>query len=471
MRALPREVSLFLLAVLALAVLVGSWVTSAIAVFTCVAVGATHVYAQRAPAKIAAARELSGETFEVGDVVRVRTDVASALPRRERWVGVFDLSDPDLRDGDAPVALLDVPADRAAVLREEIRLARRGYHRIGPSLIHTTDPMGLEERWEIADDAHYVTVYADVEDLSAPMSQRGAVHALPTRRSLLRDPTRPRGVRDYRRGDPLKHVHWRATARVGRLQTRIFEPVALSGITIALEMSELAYTTEDVERERSTEVALEAQAPEKRSVFERFTGRRAHPIAGAAAPKRRAVTLRDELELAVTVAASLSEYTLGDGLRVGLVCNGLDATQTRRPPEPDAFATRGDALRAASDRLQVAGVSDVMVDPARGALQRERLRTVYAHLSASPRAPLDQWLIERHGDVARDLVLAIVTPSLHAGWSRTIALLRHQGIDVVIFWVAARKRRTAFIDELGLDVPVYLVPNRDALRSLRGIRL
>jgi uncharacterized protein (DUF58 family) len=47
-----------------------------------------------------------------------------------------------------------------------------------------------------------------------------------SRRRLEEDVTFLRGVRGYAPGDRLKHIHWKASAKTGALQTRLFEPTA-----------------------------------------------------------------------------------------------------------------------------------------------------------------------------------------------------------------------------------------------------
>jgi hypothetical protein len=53
---------------------------------------------------------------------------------------------------------------------------------------------------------------------SAPLAQVRAT------KSLFTDPTLFAGVRPYQLGDPLRSIHWRATARKSALQTKRFEP-------------------------------------------------------------------------------------------------------------------------------------------------------------------------------------------------------------------------------------------------------
>ena len=52
---------------------------------------------------------------------------------------------------------------------------------------------------------------------------------------LYEDPTRIAGVRPYEAGDPLNRIHWRATARTGRLHSKVYEPSTLAGATILLD--------------------------------------------------------------------------------------------------------------------------------------------------------------------------------------------------------------------------------------------
>jgi uncharacterized protein (DUF58 family) len=45
------------------------------------------------------------------------------------------------------------------------------------------------------------------------------------------------GVRDYEPGDPMRHVHWRASAHAGSLQTKRFEPTRSAELLLAIDLS------------------------------------------------------------------------------------------------------------------------------------------------------------------------------------------------------------------------------------------
>ena len=53
-----------------------------------------------------------------------------------------------------------------------------------------------------------------------------------SRLELLGDPSRPVGVRDYRAGDPIRHIDWRASARSPGLLVRVFEPTTTLRVAV-----------------------------------------------------------------------------------------------------------------------------------------------------------------------------------------------------------------------------------------------
>ncbi len=50
--------------------------------------------------------------------------------------------------------------------------------------------------------------------------------ASPQQTSLFADRTLVTGTREYEMTDPLKYVHWKASARIGQMQTKVFEKVS-----------------------------------------------------------------------------------------------------------------------------------------------------------------------------------------------------------------------------------------------------
>ena len=75
---------------------------------------------------------------------------------------------------------------------------------------------------------------------------------------LLTDPARVVGIRDYRPEDPFRGIHWKATARMMRLQVKVEEPVTAPqlGIFVNLDTFDHYWEGLDVEvAEQAIEVA------------------------------------------------------------------------------------------------------------------------------------------------------------------------------------------------------------------------
>jgi uncharacterized protein (DUF58 family) len=114
----------------------------------------------------------------------------------------------------------------------------RGAHTFGPTSLRSGNPVGYREQFARVRDCTELLVYPKVFRLGYPalLSRMplGEHRALP---DSLRDPSRPAGVREYRAGDPLRHVDWRATARSTALLVRIHEPTAALRVAVFSDFS------------------------------------------------------------------------------------------------------------------------------------------------------------------------------------------------------------------------------------------
>lgn len=119
--------------------------------------------------------------------------------------------------------------------RFTVRATRRGAYRLGPAVVAAGDPFGwAEQRMEVA-PSDLLIVYPRVvplEEVGLP-AQR-PFGDLASRDRLFADPLRFAGVREYRPGDPLNQVHWKATAATGELQVRLLDPSASLGLAVFL---------------------------------------------------------------------------------------------------------------------------------------------------------------------------------------------------------------------------------------------
>jgi uncharacterized protein (DUF58 family) len=75
---------------------------------------------------------------------------------------------------------------------------------------------------------------------------------------IFQDPTRTLGLRDYRPGDSLKHIHWKASARHSRLNVKVFEFTTNLKVSLLLAVDSFQWT--DSRREENFELAVSTAA-------------------------------------------------------------------------------------------------------------------------------------------------------------------------------------------------------------------
>ena len=139
-------------------------------------------------------------------------------------------------------------------------------------------------------------VEPDAEDLGRPRDRYHQAHIIGGNQGLG-------ACAGHRLGDPLKRVDWNATARVGRLQSKLYEPSRTQATVIALNITTMERTWQGFD-----------------------------PVL---------------LERGVSIAASLAQQVFDSGSALGLIANGsfpdaeLRTTLLSIPTDhPDAFLAR-----------------------------------------------------------------------------------------------------------------------------------
>jgi uncharacterized protein (DUF58 family) len=115
---------------------------------------------------------------------------------------------------------------------------RRGVHRFGPARLRSGDPIGYRQRHGTSPATEEILVYPKIFRLdTSGVASRVPLGDHRSNLRLLGDPSRVSGVREYRAGDPLRHVDWRATARSTSLLVREFEPTASLRVAVFVDMA------------------------------------------------------------------------------------------------------------------------------------------------------------------------------------------------------------------------------------------
>ncbi len=136
-------------------------------------------------------------------------------------------------------------AGQEVELRYTLVCLERGYFQIGPVTLESGDVFGLHRRFAVGTTPEFLLVCPRTVPLEGyELASRRPIGEVVLTHRLYEDPTRIAGVRAYEAGDPLNRVHWRATARTGQLQSKIYEPTTLSGATILLDFHKDNYPAE-----------------------------------------------------------------------------------------------------------------------------------------------------------------------------------------------------------------------------------
>jgi uncharacterized protein (DUF58 family) len=164
-------------------------------------------------------------------------------------------------DIDLPVgramATFHVPALAPGEEEEEIFILpteRRGVIAVGPPVGVKSDPLGLLSRRVAGGNSAELLVHPRTVGL--PPFGTGLLRDLEglATRDISNSDLAFHGLRDYVTGDDLRYVHWRSSAKAGRMQMRQFNDTRRSSISILVDSLPAGYGHPD-EFETALEVA------------------------------------------------------------------------------------------------------------------------------------------------------------------------------------------------------------------------
>ncbi|GAA2782296.1 DUF58 domain-containing protein [Saccharopolyspora taberi] len=190
---------------------------------------------------LTARRELVPSRVPVGtrSVVRLHVSGGGRLP-----VGGLNLEDgtPHALGGRPRFRLHDLPRRGGTVLEYKVRPALRGVHQIGPLRTRVGDPFGLAEfERELAGRSRLVAVPEVFPLRGLPPGSGLGTGEDGTTRLRAGHGDDDAMVRQYRQGDDMRRVHWKATARRDELMVRVEERPWHGGVTVLLDRRSAAH--------------------------------------------------------------------------------------------------------------------------------------------------------------------------------------------------------------------------------------
>lgn len=235
-------------------------------------------------------RRLSANRVFFGEDVQLELEIVNRKPLPLPWIQIEEEipEEVTLLKGEASASykpnrsllsnLLSLTWYHKVIRRYPIRCLKRGYFTFGPTFVSSGDLFGFFNQETEISDIDYLMVYPKI----LPMEKLGIPSKQPfgdirIRKHMFQDPMLTSGIRDYQPGDSLKYIHWKSSARRGELQTKVFEQTTTIDMGIFLDVRTIK-----------------------------------PPLWG---------TMPQLLEAAIIVAASISNYAMTEGYRVGLYAN------------------------------------------------------------------------------------------------------------------------------------------------------
>jgi len=225
-------------------------------------------------------RVLSSDHAFLDEVLEARLEITNDGWAPLPWLHLQDNLPVQLHVPSAFHRVISLLPHERMTFTYQLHCRRRGYYRLGPLFLRTGDLFGVAQEMQQRDALQSLIVYPKIIPLRhIALPSQSPFGELPSRQRIFEDPTRVIGVRDYTSSDSLRHINWKTSASVGRLQVKKYEPAISLETVLFLNL-------------RSEEYEIRTRS--------------------------------DASELAIVVAASIAHHLVEKRQKVGLATNGLD---------------------------------------------------------------------------------------------------------------------------------------------------
>lgn len=354
----------------------------------------TRVLSRRWADALRAERKCSAQEIEIGQSVVITLE----LRNMDRWPIVWTLLEdaipraalfgppPALKLEGNNVRICRLGSGQKRVLTYKITAHRRGYYQLGPLIVETGDLFGLQRRFRTITQPNYLLVLPKIVPLAGyDIASRRPIGEVRVSYRLMEDPTMISGIRLYQNGDPLRSVHWRATARTGQLQSKQYQPTTVAGATLVLDMH-----------------------------------RQSNPDHHE--PMRT--------DLAVTAAASIAYTLMQMQQQTGLVSNGRDAADRMAEEGLREFESREGAQRGAAMKLQSDRLRPILVPHDRRPEHFSHILKSLARIERTDGLKLPELLVETQGRLPRDATVLVIVQEVDESTALALGMLRRQGYSI-----------------------------------------
>ncbi len=340
---------------------------------------------------LTARRQLTDKQAELGDTIEVFVDVENTHAFTIPWVlieeegPVEDLtcSPPRLKLRGSRLALERLSPNASRGFKYNATFNTCGFFPFGPVQVETGDVFGLHRRRRTLGKREGILVLPKIVPIQRDQWESNrALGNTPITHRLFEDPTRFSGIRPYQPGDPLNRIHWRATARTGELQTRIFDPTCIQGATLVAD-----FHIDSFDNGKSLA----------------------------------------EAELLITTTASLAHAFHEKGEQIGMMA--LAADKAERIQREDIQSIRKlDYPWLARTKKDVEPIEEFIIVPARkGEDQMQLIKEALATMEFATNSPFGHWISHYHNRLPRDASVIVIARHLNESLLQGLITLKASG--------------------------------------------
>src|SRR6266566_1408329 len=268
----------------------------------------------------------------------------------------------------------------------------RGVHMFGPTVLRSGDVFGFLNRQETLSNRQYLLVYPLVVSITRfglPSRHPFGDHQAPRR--MLEDPSRVIVVRDYMYGDDLRRVHWKATARMMQLQSKVYQATTTYTLVLFLNIV---------------------------SQLDAWYG------------------IRPELqELAICATASVADWALDQGYAVGLYANTImyiPEMGVSMSTSQDGEGKEQGLETAVADQLKRRRIH---LPPASNEEQRKRIMEVLARIQSYFGSSLEDLIQAERTRLPAGATVVVVTSTISDPLLDMLSRVKQSGHSVTILYV------------------------------------
>jgi len=216
----------------------------------------------------------------LGDELTVTLQISNHSWLPIPWLYLSDTVPVNLTGGEQIKHLVSLGRNESFQFHYTIACNRRGYYPLGPLILSSGDILGFNEIHLKTSEQDELIIYPKIYSIPAlKIESLQPFGTLKSQQRIYQDPSRLAGIRDYQQGDPLRTIHWKASAHLQRIQVKKVDPAIALESMILLNLDQHAY---------------------------------------------RKSSWYSSSEWSISLAASLAFHLSQAGQAIGLACNGID---------------------------------------------------------------------------------------------------------------------------------------------------